>query len=422
MAKKASRRARAAREQPLEELLPLAPEERFSNYADYAVIVPNYQELVAAQGEEQARENLDYIFYFLSHSAELLDEPEFKDLNWRLDAHDYLVYELYTYAQTPEGQRPEALGPQLDDEHVRHIVHDGLRRYLTPAMRRDVERRARTLARRQAGSLLAAEAQTVAIALEGRTVEPLTVGLLVESLRSTLLQAVANLPELLDREWDERESTLDRWLEALLEADAEHPAEEAVQRLREAGPAALPFAKYIYYTAEQEGRCDDYAFRTALDLAAGIPAGQSLWLLAGAIVDCPILSHWVAEQLATSMPGLACAYCGYLLTDPLPANARLAAAGLEVVVAARCPAAFNLARAGLSYRVADAAQTEAVQTAAWEALLALGDPAAIPILRSYLGDERASRAARDGLLEALRGEPGRGWEEITQGLPLARPA
>lgn len=138
-------------------------------------------------------------------------------------------------------------------------------------------------------------------------------------------------------------------------------------------------------------------------------------MLREAAEDCPLSASWMAEHLAACMPEQACACFRYLLTDPQPPLAMVAGIGLWTLVAANCPEALPLAEASLHYRTDAAAQTEAVQTAAWQALLGLGDPAAIPILRAYLADGRASRGARDQLVEALQVERGHPWRaEILQ--------
>ncbi len=373
-------------------------------------------EPVAAEGEARAEEVTDYVLHLLGASAELLGQHEFRGLDWRLDPHDYLVYDLWEYARGLSPTEVEALGA-LDDSCLRHMVADGLRRYLTPALRGDIERRSRALARRRAGSLLASEAEVLAMAVREGQTNPSTVGALVESFRRAMLAAAGDLPRLTEREWQERDYSLDPCVEALRRGSFARPAHEAVRRLQQAGQAALPLLARLC-TGSGYG-CDDYPFRAALEAAAAIPSGQSLWMLRSCIVACPILRSWAVEQLVAGLPGWACAYFRYLLTGPAPGPAALAAAGLQAVAAARCPDAFELARLGLVYRTGDAADAETVQTAAWEALLALGDPAAIPVLRSYLADEQASDPARELLLLALAAGGAPAWrEEITQGPPV----
>jgi len=296
------------------------------------------------------------------------------------------------------------------------MVSDGLRRYFTLTMRRDVQRRARILARRRPGTLMAAEAEAVALATRDPQISLLLVGLLVESFRKALLQAVLDLPDVIDREWEQRDRRLDRWLEALHQADAEHPAEEAVQRLQQAGAAALPLAAHLYW--DEQYTCDDYPLQAALEVVAPIAAPQSLWLLRETIVSCPDLYRRAVEHLAASMPELACAYFRYLLTDRHAPDAALVTAGLLTVAAAGCPGAFDLASAALRYQAGDALEMEMVQATAGEALLALGDRAAVPVLRAYLADEQANPAAREHIVEALRSERGHGWwEEIVKEQP-----
>ena len=385
----------------------LRPEDRLSTHADYYTIVPNYAELVAAEGEARARESMDYLFYFLNTSYELLAEREFEGWRWPLDPHDYLVYELYAYLEAAETGESQGLGPDLADPLARHLIADGIGRYDTPAVRRDLARRARRLARRRAGTVTATQAQAVAMVMEEGSVAPMTVGLLVESFRQAALAAVLDLPDLLDREWEERDRNLDRWLVALRRADAEHPAAEAEARLQEAGPRAMPQVAHVFY--DPTYGCDDEPLRAALRVAATAGVPQSLWMLRQAIVDCPGLAHWAAEALVAYQPERASAYFRCLLTGPQPLHPRLAGQGLWVLAAARAPEAFELARRCLDYRADDAAETESVQVAAWEALLALDDPAAAPVLRAYLAGEGASRGAQEQLVQALHARQGPGW-------------
>jgi len=383
----------------------LGPEDRMSACVDYRTVLGNYDELVAAEGEEQVRESLDYLFYFLDHSYALLDEPEFRDLRWSLEPHDYLVYELYEYIDAHQGTDLEGIGPLLPDPRVLHMVSDGLDRYTTPALRRDIAGRAQDLIQRLPGTVQAAMAQAVQFAAEDPSISPLLVGLLVQSFRRTLLDAVLDLPELIDREWEARDRSLDRWREAIYSATPDHLARDAVAALQAAGSAALPQVQRIYYDTSLN--CGDQPFGEALEVAAAIPSALSFWLLRQTLVDCPLMRDWVAEQMAAQMPAFACAYFNYLLTAPEPPDADLAVAGLGVIVAAHCPDAPALAVDALHYHVDDAEATERVQVAAWEAVLALGDPEAILELREYLADEQASARARDLLVEALQSGRGR---------------
>ena len=414
MTEKRGKAPEAAVERP-EEWPELGPEQRVSTYVDYGTLMARNPELVAAAGEARVRESLDYYFYFLNTSYELLNEPEFQDLRWPLDPRDYLVYDLYRHIQTLGGEELDGLGPALDDPQMLHMVKDGLKRHLTPQMRYQIERRARSLARRRAGSVRAAQAQAVEMAMANPSTDPLLVGLLIESFRRSLLEAVLDLPDHIEREWEERDRGLDRWQDLLLEGQPGPALDEAIARLKEAGPRALAQVQHIYYDLERD--CDDEAFRAVMAVAAGIPSPTSFWLLRETLVYCPLLRAWAGAQLAAQMPDLACAYFRYLLTGPEPAEAQLAATGLRVLVAANCPEAYGLAEAALHYRVEDAAQTESVQVAAWQALLALRNPAAIGALRDYLGDEQANPAAKEELIEALERHPWR--EQIIEGQPAS---
>lgn len=406
------------RQTPLREPLPqLEPEARLSRYAGYAQLIPDYQRLAATVGEADIQETLDYFFYFLLTSDVLLAEREFADWKWPLDLHDYLVYELIEHIHSLAGQSLEGLGHDPTDPMFRHMIHDGLHRYYTPAMRRALARRARKLARRQAGRVIGAQAEAVAISAEGPVFEPTTVGLLVESFRRDLLLAVRDLSRLAEREWAQRNRAFDRYLDEIRAASHEHPAAEAVQSLVQAGPQVLALAEHLML--EREWGCDDYPVRAALQVAAALPSHRSLQLLLEALRQCPTLREWAAEQMVARMPELACAYFAYLISAPRPAPADLAAAGLWVLAQARCPGALPLASLALHYRVDDAAATEKVQVAAWQALLALDDPAALPALRAYLAAEDANPASRGELVRALQ-ERGEGWwVEVLQ--PEAQP-
>jgi len=389
-----------------EEWFELGPHERLSRHIDYADIVPNYEQWVAQEGEAEVQETLDYFFYLVITSEALLTEREFADWRWPLDPHDYLVYELNSYVSSVAGESAESLDAALTGPLVHHMVHDGLHRYYTPTMRRALARRARNLARRQAGRVVGAQADCVALAAEDPSMDPMTIGLLVQSFRRALLQSAAHLADAVEREWAQHNRTLDRYLDEIRAADHAHPADAAVRRLAQAGPEALPLAQRLAFFEEWD--CDDYPFRAALQVAAEVPSHQALWLLRSALSECPTLREWLTEQMVARMPELACAYFCYLLSAPRPAPADLAANGLWVLAQARCPEALALATHALHYRQHDAAETEKVQVAAWQALLALDDPAAVPALRSYLADETAHPAARDELVRALQMR-GEGW-------------
>jgi len=406
-------------ESPLREPLPeLAPEERLSRYVSYAKLIPDYQRLVAQEGEAEARETLDYLFYFLSTSDALLAEREFADWRWPLDPHDYLVYELIEHIHRLASQSLDGLGPSLEDLLLRHMIHDGLHRYFTPAMRRALVRRARNLARRAAGRVLSVQADAVVMAAEDLRFEPFAVGLLVESFRRSLLLAARDLNGLIQREWEQRNRAFDRYLDEIRIADHEHPADEAVRRLVQAGPQALALAQHLLFFEEWE--CDDYPMQAALQVVVTQPSHRALRLLLAVLEECPMLREWAAEQMVAHMPELACAYFVYLLTAPRPAPPERAASGLWVLAQARCPEALPLAALALHYRVDDAAATEKVQVAAWQALLAFDDPVAVPALRDYLADEEASPAARDELARTLEARGEGWWSEVLQ--PEAQPS
>ncbi len=391
----------------------LEPEEKLSNLVDYADLVAGYDELVAALGEERARDGLDRFHYLLVTSGELVSEREFADLGWQLDPYDYIVYgfyDRYTRMWQEEGTALErAFGPSLEDVDVWHMVADALRRYLTSRMRREVGRRARVLAKRQPETIAAAQADAVRMALNDPRTEPEAIGILVETMRRSLLFALMELPERIEQDWQARDRSLDRSMEALRQADAEHPAEEAVEELRRAGAAALPHLMRLYH--DEALRCGDYPLRTALELLGSVPSGQSLFALTEAMADCPEDTRWIAGRLAANMPDRACDYYHYLLSAPSLPAPYLIIVGQWVLVTARCPQAFPVVAGLLHYRSADVEAEEAVQVVAWEALLAIKDREAIPLLREYLRDEQANARSRELLREALNDERGRMWRD-----------
>jgi hypothetical protein len=295
-------------------------------------------------------------------------------------------------------------------------VHDGLRRCLRSELRREIAHRAQALAARHEAGALKVEAEAVATAMADESIDPMAVSLLVESYRQALVALAADLPERLEKEWDERDRHLDPWLDALRRPGDGTVVEEAVRQFQAAGQRALPFVAHIYHDLDYT--CTDEPLRAALRVAATIPDPQSLWFLSEAMRDCAALAGWAAGQLAANMPDLACAYWRYLLTDPMPPDACVAANLLIAASAARCPQAFALARLGLEYRSGDPSAAEAVQVAAWRALLDLDDPEAAPLLREYLESDVASPAARDQLVQALTTEPQKGWRaEILRRVP-----
>lgn len=390
----------------MEARLELAPEDRFSSYVDYASIVPGYDEFVGQVGEAEARETLDYLFHFWNTSDRLLAEHEFADWRWPLDPHDYLAYELAEHLHRLGQEGLATLAREGLDLQLVYLISDGLRRYYTPVMRRALARRARKLARRTPGSMLAAQAEALVLAAEDLEPPPIAISLLGESFRRALVEATLALTTTIEREWAEHPAALDRWLEGVRAASDEQPASEAVSRLVQAGPQALPAATHLVFYEGYE--CDDYPVRAGLEVLAATPSHQSLWALRQIIVGCPTLSAWAATQLAAHMPALACDYFRCLLRAPEPAPAALAARGLEVLAQAECPDALDLASLALRYHVEDAAQTEAVQVAAGLALLALDDPAAVPHLRAYLSDEAANPAAQAQIVRTIN-RLGEGW-------------
>ena len=396
----------------------LTKEERLSSYVDYALLLPNYPDLVAAEGEKRARDILDYLFHYLGLSVELLDEPEFAELHWPLAPHDYLVYELYHHILAQGWDRLDGLTSELSDERIEHMIHDGLRRLLGPDMRHQVRSRAHSLSGRLDAGALQMEAQAVATALGELAIDPMAISVLVESLRRALVAAAADLPERIEREWEERDRSLDGWLEAIRRPGSPTVREEAIRRLQEAGRAALPLVAHMYHDLDYT--CHDEPLQAALHVAAAIPDPQSLWFLSEAMRDCAALAGWAASQLAANMPAEAAAYWRFLLTEPAPADPCVAANAVIAASAARLPQAYDLALLGLEYKAADPSATEAVQVAAWRALLSLDNPDAGPRLRDYVESDEASPTARDQLVQALVSESQEGWRAgILRRLPVA---
>ncbi|MGQ9684385.1 MAG: hypothetical protein ACUVX9_17805 [Anaerolineae bacterium] len=395
----------------------LTKEERLSSYVDYALLLPNYADLEAAEGEERARDILDYLFHYLGLSIELLDEPEFADLQWPLNPHDYLVYELYHHILSQGWDRLDGLTSELRDERVEHMVHDGLRRLLVGDLRREIRSRAQRLSARVGAGVLQLEAQAVATALGELDIDPMAISALVESLRRALVDAAADLPERIEREWEERDRSLDGWLEAIRRPGSSTVRQEAIRRLQEAGRAALPLVAHMYHDLDYT--CHDEPLQAALQVAAAIPDPQSLWFLSEAMRDCAGLAGWAASQMAANMPAEAAAYWRFLLTEPAPTDPCVAANALIAASAARLPEAYDLALLGLEYKAADPSATEAVQVAAWRALLDLDNPDAGQRLRDYVESDEASPTARDQLVQALVSEPQEGWRaDILRRLPV----
>jgi hypothetical protein len=389
----------------------LRPENRLSTLIDYREITPDYDALVAEFGKETFDEQMDHFYFFLAHSSRLLKEPEFQDARVEIDPHDFLVFEATAVVHETVGSGETMLHPQGGYvDPYDHILQHATHRYLTPALQAGLRRRARQVARRREGTSLGAMASLVEIAIDDETIPPLLFGLLQKLFSDAILQAVLDHDEQFEREWEERDSSLDRWMEQIAAADFDHPAEQAVEKLVSAGARALPHLYHLW--SDWDRGYEDYAVMTAFQTFARIPSQLSLWVMVqGLIDDDDWSSEEAAEQLAR-LPDLACPYLHYALTIPGGPAWLVALWGYGVLASARCPRAFELLVQGLSYAGEAVDSAEAIQLSASLGLLELGDERAIPVLHDWLRDPQADIGARDELIYELT-VPGDGhsWAE-----------
>lgn len=382
----------------------LSPTDRLSSFMDYRTIIPDYDQAVAEMGKEEADELLDYFFYFLMQSWTLANEPELADFYFPIDPYDFLIYETHELIMdlVDQGQfdaeafygTDENPNPRFD-----HIIRHGLERHFTPRVQRGLKRRVQRIEAHNKGRVIGSIASAVALALEDFRLPPLIIALVVRLYSAALLDGVLNLPKQYKRDWEERDRRLDRWGEEICQGSFEQPAEEAVRRLIAAGERALPILADIIY--ERDYYYEDYPVLTALEIAGHIPCQRSLRMLLDALIEDIGAASELAFELLPTMPELACPYFRYALTRPKPLDWEIVMYGYPILGRARCEGAFDIIVQGLRYQGEDDFSTESIQCSAWESLLELGDPRAVPVLLDYLRDEAANEGAKEELLHVL---------------------
>ncbi len=387
---------------------PLRPEDRLSNLEEhnYRDLISGYDELVAEIGEEKLTEMMDYYFFFLSRSGLLIDEPEMDDVDLHLDPDDFLVYATRDFIISSMEEKLD-LFDQEEGGYVKeyeHILDHAFQRYLTPPVLANLRRRLRRIVRRRRNTGIGSMADAVEIALSEQDVPLMIITLLQQLFSDALLQTVLNQREYTEQAWEERDRSLDTWMEQIAAADFDHPATEAVEKLVRAGKRAMPHVIHLFYNLELE--YGDYPVSTALEIAGQIPCQLSLHILLQTLFEDIGNSSELAFDLLAEMPDLVCPYLAYALTVPGGPDWETAMFGYSLLSKLRCPEAFGLLVEGLSYQGDNAADGEAGQTYAAEGLLELGDERAIPILHDYLRDPQANTTAQGELLYMLREEDG----------------
>ena len=273
-----------------------------------------------------------------------------------------------------------------------HILEHLMRRYVTPELRRDLSSRAERLARRREGSGIGTMADHVQIALEDDGV-PMTIITLFQRLFSNaILDGLRGHDERVNRDWDERDRSLDRWMDEIAAGDFDDPAERAVEALVASADRALPHLVRLVY--DEDRTYGDYSVWTALEALARIPSQRSLSVLVGALLDDDDLIAIEIPGLLAAMPDLACQYVDYALTVPGGPDEWTTMLAYDVLVKARCPGAFERLVEGLSYRGESPDDAEGVQVSASFGLLELGDERAIPVLHRWLQNPEANGLAR----------------------------
>jgi len=379
---------------------PLRPEDRLSTMMDYREIVPEYDRFVAEVGEAELKEELDYFYFFLGNSARLAGEPEFQDMELGVDPYDFLIYAAHDFFVDMVGKGESVWAP--DGGFVKpyeHIVQHAMARHLTPSLRADLQRRARRTARRCWGTGIGSMAEAVEIGLDDESTPVMIITLLQQLFSRALTRGVLDLAEQFEQDWEERDLSLDRWMEQIAVADFDRPAEQAIEKLAAAGPRALPHLARLFYDMDFE--YDDYPLTAVLEIAARVPSQLSLCFLVQALFDDGDYTSELANELLAGLPDLACPYLAYALTVPGGPDWEIALWGYSLLGKARCPGAFGLLVDGLSYQGHGPYDAEVGQISAGEGLLELGDERSIPILRDYLHNPQADLRARSELLYAL---------------------
>ncbi len=405
------REQRPAQEDPwLQPHIDLQPQDRLSTYGDLRPLIPNYDEFVAEYGKEYLEDVMDHFFFYLARSPRLAAEPEFQDLDLGIDPYDFLVFEMQDILI-------EALNKGLINElrqpdgrfipPLEHVVEHAIHRYLTPPLQRDIRRRCRSIISRLPDTALADMAKAVIDAIEDKGIPRPVISLLPRLFFSALGERVLELHERFEQDWENRDRQLDPWMEQIIAADFDRPADEAIEQLKKAGRAALPHLSHMYYDLDLT--YDDYPVNAVVEIAAHIPCQLSLQMLLEAMFrDMDWASVRAAEALV-GMPDLICPYFAYALTVPGGPDWVTALYGYEMIGQARCPGAFELIVEGLSYQGEQDDDSEGAQYSAACGLLALGDERAIPILHDYLRNPRADWSARRDLLHVLREESPQPW-------------
>ncbi len=387
---------------------PLGPDDRLSNLIDYREITPGYDEFVAEMGKEAFEEQMDYFYFFLGNSERLTDEPEFQNVKLGLDPYDFLVYAAFDFLTAMVDKKGSIWDPEGGlVEPYEHIVQHATSRYLTPALRADLKQKARRTARRRRGTGIGSMADAVEIALDDEGIPTMIITLLPQLFSNALVQGVLDQAERFEQDWEERDRSLDRWMEQIAVADFQ-PAEEAIEKLVAAGTSALPHIVHLFYDLALE--YDDYPVVAALETAARIPCQLSLHLLTQALFEAIGRTSDRAAELLAGLPDLTCPYLAYALTIPGGPEWQPALWGYSLMGKARCPGAFDLLVDGLSYQGEKPLDAEGVQLSAAEGLLELGDELAIPVLHDYLRNPQADLRARGELLYILlEDEGGHPW-------------
>lgn len=403
------RRRKRTREQKAAPWPELQPEDRVSSVVDLSQM-PEYKEFAAEVGEEQFLEVMDYFFYFIGNSLELLEEPEFQGFQLPIEPYDFLVFEAYDYLMETviDGKQSIWQEDGFLDEPYGHIVTFGLRRYLIPEVRRELRRRVARIAARARESRTRAMANAVEIALDDVQIWPMMISMLEKLCSDTLIDRVLDMAEQFQRDWEGRDRSLDRWADEIRQASFDQPADEAVRQLVQAEEAALPVLTHMYYDEEYEW--GDYPLLAAVEALGQIPSQLSLSILVQTLIEDGDSAAEVAFESLSNMRDLACEYFHYALTRPEP-KWEVELYGYHFLGEARCEEAFELLQRGLQ-------RDEAIaQISAWEGLLALGDRRAIPVLRDFLRSDKANEDAKDELLYMLQEhEGGHPWAgEILRG-------
>jgi hypothetical protein len=388
---------------------PLEPDDRLSRIMDYSEIIPGYDEFVAEMGVEDFEEQMDYFFFFVSHSSRLIDEREFRDVNLDLDPYDFLVSaaaEFLLGLVEEKGSLYDSDGGYIAPYD--HILRYAMYRYLTPKLRDDLKRRAHRTSRRCRATGIGTMAAAVEIALDDEMIPDEATPFLMQLFSDAVVESVLNQGKQFDRDWEERDRSLDHWMEQIIAADWDRPVEEAVDRLASAGLRAMPQVAHLFYDTDLE--YDDYPVMTALEIAARIPCQLSLRLLSQTLLEG---DGWPSERVAElfpSMPDLVCPYLIYALTAPGGPEWEVALWGYSLLGETKCPDAFDILVDGLSYQGKSDYDPEIGQCSAADGLLALGDERAIPILHDYLRNPDADLGAqRELLYKLLEHEGGHPW-------------